>query len=120
ALVRGAGGKALRRSVAGEMAGPWGAVSQMGAVEPDGGGTADGAPPPPLPLDFAALGPDSVTVKTFTGPFVEAGVANTPGWRRADLGAVNGHGNARSLARVMSVMARGGQAGEVRLLRPET
>jgi hypothetical protein len=30
------------------------------------------------------------------------------------MGAVNGHGNARSVARVMSVVARGGEAGGVR------
>ena len=46
--------------------------------------------------------------------------ANTPGWRRADIGAANGHGNARSVARVMSVVARGGEVGGVRLLSPET
>ena len=119
-VVRRVSGKTLKQFVAEEIAGPLGADFQIGAVEADWGRIADVVPPPPLPLDFAALGPDSMTVKTFTGPFVEAGVANTPGWRRADLGAVNGHGNARSLARVMSVMARGGQAGEVRLLRPET
>src|SRR5262249_43940203 len=96
-----------------------GAVSRWGARGAVGGGCAAVAPPPPLPLDFEALGPDSLTVKTLTGPFIEADAANTPGWRRADLGAVNGHGNARSVARVMSVVARGGEVGGVRLLRPE-
>ena len=54
-------------------------------------------PPPPLPFDLDALDPASPTVRTLTGPAIEAEVANTPGWRRADLGAVNGHGNARSV-----------------------
>ena len=77
-------------------------------------------PPPPLPFDFVALDPDSPAVKTLTGPLVPAETANTPGWRRADLGAVNGHGNARSVARIMSVVARGGEVDGVRLLGQDT
>lgn len=34
----------------------------------------------------------------------DAAAANTPDWRRADIGTANGHGNARSVARVMSVL----------------
>ena len=33
----------------------------------------------------------------------DADDANTAGWRRADIGAANGHANARSVARIMSV-----------------
>jgi CubicO group peptidase (beta-lactamase class C family) len=119
-VVRRVSGKTLKQFVAEEIAGPLGADFQIGAAEADWGRIADVVPPPPLPLDFEALGPDSLTVKTLTGPFTEADAANTPGWRRADMGAVNGHCNARSVARIMSVVARGGQAGGVRLLRPET
>jgi CubicO group peptidase (beta-lactamase class C family) len=36
------------------------------------------------------------------------------------MGAANGHGNARSVARIMSVVARGGEVDGVRLLSPET
>jgi CubicO group peptidase (beta-lactamase class C family) len=77
-------------------------------------------PPPPQRFDLAALDPDSPVVKTLTGPAAEAGDANTPGWRRADIGGANGHGNARSVARVMSVVARGGEVDGVRLLSQET
>ncbi|MFC8042561.1 serine hydrolase domain-containing protein [Nocardia sp. NPDC057353] len=47
-----------------------------------------------------------------------AGVAeaNTPAWRRAEIPAVNGHGNARSVALVQSLLACGGSVGGVRLL----
>ena len=37
-----------------------------------------------------------------------------------NIGAANGHGNARSLARIGSVIARGGEVDGVRLLREET
>lgn len=40
--------------------------------------------------------------------------------RRADLGALNGHGNARSVMQMLRVISLGGEAGGVRLLSPET
>jgi len=77
-------------------------------------------PPPPLPFDLQALGLDSPVVKTMTGPPADAAAANTPAWRLADIGAANGHGNARSVARILSVISRGGEVDGVRLLSPET
>ena len=119
-VVRRISGQTLKQFVAEEIAGPLGADFQIGAAESDWGRIADVVPPPPLPFDFEAIGLDSPAVKTLTGPPVAAEEANTPGWRRADIGAANGHGNARSVARVMSVVARGGEVGGVRLLSPET
>ncbi|WP_336210937.1 serine hydrolase domain-containing protein [Nonomuraea sp. LPB2021202275-12-8] len=119
-VVRRVSGKSLKRFVAEEIAGPLGADFQIGAAEQDWDRIADVVPPPPLAIDFAALGPESLVVKTFTGPVLEAGYANTPGWRRADLGGVNGHGNARSVARILSVIARGGEVDGVRLLGGKT
>ena len=115
-LVRRISGKPLKQFVAEEMAGPLGADFQIGAAESDWDRIADVVPPPPLPFDFAALDPASPAVRTLTGPLIAADVANTPGWRRADIGAANGHGNARSVARIMSVLARGGEVDGVRLL----
>ena len=119
-VVRRISGKTLKQFVADEIAGPLGADFQIGAAESDWGRIADVVPPPPLPFDLAALGPDSPAVRTLTGPVAAAEEANTPGWRRADIGAANGHGNARSVARVMSVVARGGQVDGVRLLGGDT
>ncbi len=119
-VVRRISGKSLRQFVAEEITGPLGADFQIGAAESDWGRIADVVPPPPLDIDLAALGMDSPAVRTFTGPIPMAEDANTPGWRRADIGAANGHGNARSVARVMSVVARGGEVDGVRLLGPET
>jgi CubicO group peptidase (beta-lactamase class C family) len=119
-IVRRISGKTLKQFVADEIAGPLGADFQIGAAEGDWGRIADVVPPPPLPFDVEALGPDSITVKTLMGPLVMAETANTPAWRLADIGAANGHGNARSVARVMSVVSRGGEVDGVRLLRPET
>jgi CubicO group peptidase (beta-lactamase class C family) len=44
----------------------------------------------------------------------------TERWRRADIGASNGHGNARSVARLQSAVACGGEVDGVRLLSPKT
>src|SRR5690349_15688464 len=119
-IVRRISGKTLKQFVAEEIAGPLGADFQIGAAESDWDRIASVVPPPPLPFDLEAMGMDSPVVKTFTGPVAAADDANTPGWRRADIGAANGHGNARSVARVMSVVARGGEVDGVRLLSPET
>ncbi len=59
-------------------------------------------------------------VKTLTGPLIDASVSWTPEWRRADIGAANGHGNARSVARAQAVIANGGEVDGVRLLSPDT
>ncbi len=119
-IVRRISGKPLKQFVAEEIAGPLGADFQIGAAESDWGRIAPVVPPPPRPVDLEAFGMDSPAVKTFTGPVPNADDANTPGWRRADIGAANGHGNARSVAKIMSAVARGGEVGGVRLLGPDT
>jgi CubicO group peptidase (beta-lactamase class C family) len=119
-IVRRISGKPLRQFVAEEIAGPLGADFQIGAAESDWGRIAPVVAPPPLDADLSALDMNSPAVKTFTGPRPSADDANTPGWRRADIGAANGHGNARSVARIMSAVARGGESGGVRLLSPDT
>jgi CubicO group peptidase (beta-lactamase class C family) len=119
-LVRRVTGQSLKAFVAQEIAGPLGADFQIGAAESDWDRIAPVVPPPPLPFDMAALDPDSPVYKTFTGPAADASAANTPGWRRADMGAVNGHGNARSVARILKSLALGGTVDGVRLLSPDT
>ncbi|MEU2086300.1 serine hydrolase domain-containing protein [Streptomyces albus] len=117
-LVRRITGQSLRQFVAEEIARPLGADFQIGAAEADWGRVADVVPPPPS--GPAALPADSPAHKTLTGPAVAAATANTPAWRAADIGAANGHGNARSVARILSVLARGGQVDGTRLLRQKT
>jgi CubicO group peptidase (beta-lactamase class C family) len=115
-LVRRITGKKLKQFVAEEIAGPLGADFQIGALERDWGRIAPVIPPPPLPFDMESIDPQSPAFKTMTGPVPDAAAANTPGWRHADMGALNGHGNARSVARIMSALALGGEVDGVRLL----
>ncbi len=119
-VVRRVSGRTLKQFVAEELAGPLGADFQIGAVEADWGRIADVVPPPPLPFDLSTLDPLSPMVRTFTGPVADASAANTPGWRRADMGATNGHGNARSVARLLSTITLGGEVDGVHLLSPKT
>ncbi|UJW32721.1 beta-lactamase family protein [Saccharothrix sp. AJ9571] len=119
-VVRRVSGKSLKQFIADELAGPLGADFRLGAEEADWHRIADVVPPPAAKLDFAALGPDNIMVKTLSGPAIDPNMANTPAWRQAELGAVNGHGNARSLARLLSAIPRGGTVDGVRLLGQET
>jgi CubicO group peptidase (beta-lactamase class C family) len=115
-VVRRVTGKGLKRFVADEIAGPLGADFQIGAAEADVFRIAPVVPPPPLPFDLTAMDPTSPAVRTLTGPPADASVANTPGWRAADIGGANGHANARSVARILSAVTNGGIVDGSRLL----
>jgi CubicO group peptidase (beta-lactamase class C family) len=119
-VIRRTTGKTLKQFVAEEIAGPLGADFQIGAREQDRGRIADVVPPTPLPFDLDALDPDGPMVKTLTGPPPDAARANTAGWRDADIGGANGHGNARSLNRMLCAVALNGEVDGVALLSPKT
>jgi CubicO group peptidase (beta-lactamase class C family) len=119
-IVRRVSGKSLTEFVATEIAGPLNADFQIGAGKSDWARCAEIIPPPPLPFDMASMDPASVLFKTATGPAADAAAANTEGWRLAEIGAANGHGNARSVARVLSAVTLGGAVDGTRLLSPET
>ncbi len=119
-VIRRIDGRMLGDFFAEEIAGPLGADFHIGLDPAEFHRVSNVIPPPPLPFDMAALDPDSVLVKTFTGPAPEATVAWTDEWRQACIGAANGHGNARSVARVQAIVANGGTVDGVTLLSPET
>jgi CubicO group peptidase (beta-lactamase class C family) len=118
-LVRRTAGVSLTRFVADEIAGPLGADFRIGVDDADLPRVAPVVPFPPVAMDLEALGRESPAYRTFAVGASPAD-ANTPAWRRAELGAVNGHGNARSLARIVSAVARGGEVDGVRLLSDRT
>jgi CubicO group peptidase (beta-lactamase class C family) len=118
-VLRRVTGKTLKQFVADEIAGPLGADFQIGAAAADSGRIAPVVPPPPLPFDLAAMDQTSPAVRTLTGPPVDASAANTSEWRAADIGAANGHGNARSVARILSAVTLGGQVNGIQLLSHE-
>jgi CubicO group peptidase (beta-lactamase class C family) len=119
-VIRRITGKTFKRFVAEEIAGPLGADFQVGAREGDWDRIAPVVPPPPPDVDFRTLDPQSVMVKTYSGPVASAKAANSPEWRRADMGALNGHSNARGVLQILRTLSLGGSADGVRLLSPKT
>ncbi|MEV7418377.1 serine hydrolase domain-containing protein [Streptomyces sp. NPDC089919] len=119
-LVLRTTGQSLTSFVASELAGPLGADFQIGARPADWDRIADLVPPAVDPHAFDEIDPASTMYKTLTSPGASAEVANTAGWRRAEIGAANGHGTAAGIARLLSVVSRGGTAGGVDLLSPQT
>jgi CubicO group peptidase (beta-lactamase class C family) len=119
-VLRRVDGRHLKQYVAEELAGPLGADFQIGAREADRDRISPVVPPPPLPIDLSTLDPASPVFRCFTGPVADASKANTAAWRAADMGALNGHSNAKGVLDVMRVMSLGGEAGGVRLLSEKT
>ena len=71
-------------------------------------------PPPPLLIE--GVDADSISMRTFTNPIMDARTAWTIPWRRCESAAANGHGNARSVALLQSIMSHRGEAGGKRFM----
>lgn len=118
-VVRRIDGRMLGDFFAEEIAGPLGADFHIGLDPSEFHRISNIIPPGAFPVD-GDLDPNSVMVKTFTGPAPGAEAAWTSEWRQACIGAANGHGNARSVARVQAIVANGGSVDGVTLLSPDT
>jgi CubicO group peptidase (beta-lactamase class C family) len=124
-VIRRITGRRLGEFFAAHIAGPLAADFHIGLPPSEFRRVADVVVPPPSPVDPppfdpTRLDPNSVAFKTWTNPTMRPESSRTEGWRRADIGAGNGHGNARSLARLQSAVACGGEVDGVRLLSPQT
>lgn len=119
-LVRRVSGVGLTEFIRTEISEPLDADFQIGARESDYSRIAEIVPPKAVDFNLEALDPNDPMRKTFSSTITDASEANSVEWRRSELGAANGHGNARSVARVLSVVSCGGEANGVRLLHPST
>ncbi len=63
--------------------------------------------------------PEGMSARAFMNPPSMALGPNTPQWRSAEIPGANGHGTARSLARVYGALARGGEVDGINVLSPE-
>ncbi|MEE2776213.1 MAG: serine hydrolase domain-containing protein [Acidobacteriota bacterium] len=72
--------------------------------------------PPPGPAPSAQVGADTIAGRTFANPFAPAEYSRTVEWRRAEIPAAGGTGNARSVARAQSLLACGGDVFGKRLM----
>jgi CubicO group peptidase (beta-lactamase class C family) len=120
-LVRRVTGRAPGEFFAEEVAEPLGADFHIGLPVDQDHRVAPLIPPPSLTDEYAAGAPPRPdgTRRKNTGAVIRVKDANSAAWRRAQIPAVNGFGNARSVALVQSVLANRGTTGGVRLLSPE-
>lgn len=74
----------------------------------------------PQEINLRQAGLPEIGVRTFSSPVIRVSDALTEWWRGAEIPAANGHGNARAVALIQSVLACGGEAHGVRLLSAGT
>jgi CubicO group peptidase (beta-lactamase class C family) len=113
-VVRRITGVTIGSFFASEVAGPLGADFHIGTGPEHDGRVAKVIPPPPLPME--GLDPTSVAVRTLANPPLSAEQSWDVAWRRAEIPAAGGHGNARSVAVIQGALALGGEINGVRLL----
>ena len=114
-VVRRVSGASVGTFFASEIAGPLGADFFIGTPA-DADSRVAHVIPPPDALDISAVDPGSVIYRTFTNPPLDAAQSQTVAWRRAEIPAAGGHGNARSVATAQSVVSHGGEVNGVRLM----
>jgi CubicO group peptidase (beta-lactamase class C family) len=117
-VVRRVTGKSLGTFFKEELAEPLGADFHIGTPAECDPRVAKLIPSPD-PIIPAATDGESVAGRVFANPIVSPSESWTEPWRRAEIPAANGHGNARSVARVQSVVSHGGEVDGQRFISPE-
>lgn len=115
-IVRRITGRSLGTFFREQIAGPLGADFHIGLAAEPLGRTTDILASGPLPEELSKY----LRERQSASPRIMPPASNSEDFRRAELPAVNGHGNARSVVRVQTVVANGGSAFGVDLLRPAT
>ncbi len=113
-VIRRVTGVSVGRFFAEEVAGPLGADFFIGT--PPEADERVGLLIPPETMPTLEDMPGEIAIRTFANPLLDATSSWSIPWRRAEIPAAGGHGNARSVAAVHSVVACGGEARGVRLL----
>ncbi|HUZ28263.1 MAG TPA: serine hydrolase domain-containing protein, partial [Solirubrobacteraceae bacterium] len=117
-VVRRITGVSLGRFFAETVAEPLGADFHIGLAADDDQRVSPLHAPEPGNLREAGI--PELGIRTFSNPVVGAPTAMQEWWRRAEIPAANGHGNARSVAAIQSVVSNGGEARGIRLLSEAT
>ncbi len=118
-LVRRVTGKTVGTFFREEVAIPLNADFHIGLAEEHDHRVAELLPPDIAEMGVLKdLGP--IAAKSLTNPIVDPKNVRDRAWLGAEIPAANGQGNARSVARVASVLACGGQVDDIRLLSLKT
>ncbi|MBN1191294.1 MAG: beta-lactamase family protein [Dehalococcoidales bacterium] len=118
-LIRRISGKTPRTFFREEVAEPLKADFHIGLPAEDDYRVAELIPPPVLKPGnpgYVKMDPESLTWKAWTNPMLNPAITRERAWRDAEIPAVNGYGNARSVARIAAVVACGGGLEGVRLI----
>jgi CubicO group peptidase (beta-lactamase class C family) len=116
-IVRRITGQTIGELVSSEITGPLGADFHIGTPAEHDVRVAH-VIPPAVPFSLENVEPGSIVERMIQSLTIDAAVANTIPWRRAEIPAAGGFGNARSVALIHAPMACGGEANGVRLLSP--
>jgi CubicO group peptidase (beta-lactamase class C family) len=120
-VVRRITGKTLGTFFREEVAQPLEADFHIGLPEEHEPRVAEIIPPPELgPDDLGHVPLESVLGRSMNFPEMSPLLARERGFRASEIPASNGHGNARSVARVATAVACGGQLDGVRLMGAPT
>jgi len=114
-IVRRVSGRSIGQFFRKEIAEPLAADFHIG-LDPVHDDRVGELVPPTAGLGDAFTDPDSIAARTFLGASIDATEPQTSAWRRAEIPAAGGIGNARSVARVHSALACGGSVDGVGLL----
>jgi CubicO group peptidase (beta-lactamase class C family) len=116
-LVRRVDGRTLGTFFREEVAEPLGVDFHIGLADEHAGRVADITTAAAVPNDPAD---PELRERSHASSRRSVALVNTASWRRTELPASNGHGNARSVAQAMAPLANGGSAQGIDLLSPET
>ncbi|MDE0511917.1 MAG: serine hydrolase [Gammaproteobacteria bacterium] len=117
-VVRRITGKSFGTYFKEEIADRVGADFHIGLDPRDFGRIADlqesPAAEPPTAMD-----PESIIARVYGSLEFESDTPSTEDWRRAEIPAANGHGNARSVVRAQTALANGGKAFGTEFFSPK-
>jgi CubicO group peptidase (beta-lactamase class C family) len=119
-VVRRVTGQTIGTFFREQLADPIGADMHIGTPAECDDRVAKVIPPPPLDALAAGADPDSIAIRTLSNPPLDAAQSWTIPWRRAEIPAAGGHGNARSVAQVQSILACGGELNGTRFFSEGT
>ena len=120
-LVRRITGRTIGTFFREEIAAPLGADFHIGVAPSEFDRVAQMIPEEPAEGGGSPFGdPDSIPGRVFASAPAGTEAVNTPGWRRAEIPAAGGHGNARGVVRAQTPLANDGRAFGVELLSPES
>jgi CubicO group peptidase (beta-lactamase class C family) len=110
-LVSRITGSSLGTVFAAEFAGPDKADYYIGTPESADDRIARLISPPEASADWSRIPAGSVMHKTLRNPVLDIAKTSSRLWRGAELGAMNGHGNARSVATLQARISHGDPIG---------